>query len=119
MKFLWCTIQVKNLAASVAFYREIVGLEVARQMDGPDGPRIVFLQSEGSQVELIQSAEDAIEIGKDISLGFEVKSIEEKIAFLAEKGIPVAAGPFQPNPHVKFFYIPDPDGLKIQFVENL
>jgi lactoylglutathione lyase len=109
---------VKDLAASVAFYKEIVGLDVMRQMDGPNGPRIVFLGSEGSQVELIQSASDAIEIGKDISLGFEVSSIEEKMAFLSEKGIPVAAGPFQPNPHVRFFYILDPNGLKIQFVQH-
>jgi lactoylglutathione lyase len=119
MKFLWCTIHVRDLAASEAFYRDIVGLPVKRRMEGPNGPRILFLGDEGSEVELIQAAAGAIEIGKDISLGFAVDSIEEKMAFLAEKGIPVAEGPFQPNPHVKFFYILDPDGLKIQFVENV
>ncbi|NLD60699.1 MAG: VOC family protein [Clostridiales bacterium] len=118
MKFLWCTIQVKDLAASEAFYREIVGLEVKRRMDGPSGPRIAFLGGEGSEVELIQSDKGEIEIGGDISLGFEVKSLEEKMAFLARKGIPLAAGPFQPNPHVRFFYILDPNGLRIQFVER-
>lgn len=119
MKFLWCTLHVKDLAESVAFYREIVGLEIARRMDGPNGPRIVFLGSEGSQVELIQAEGGAAEMGRDVSLGFEVASVEEKMAFLSEKGIEVAAGPFQPNPHVKFFFVLDPNGLKIQFVENL
>ncbi len=118
MKFLHCTIQTKDLAASVAFYKEIVGLHVVRQLDGPNGPRIVFLEDEGSQIELIQSAKDTIEIGTDISIGFEVKSIEEMMAFLAEKGIPVAAGPFQPNPHTKFFYVLDPSGLRVQFAAH-
>lgn len=31
----------------------------------------------------------------------------------------VHSGPFQPNPSVSFFYILDPNGLKIQFVENI
>ncbi len=34
-------------------------------------------------------------------------------------GLPVQAGPFSPNPSIKFLYVLDPDGLKIQFVENV
>lgn len=26
---------------------------------------------------------------------------------------------YQPNPHVKFFYVKDPNGVAIQFVENM
>jgi lactoylglutathione lyase len=36
-----------------------------------------------------------------------------------DKGIPVESGPVQPNPHVKFFFIKDPNGMKIQLVENI
>jgi len=36
---------------------------------------------------------------------------------LKGKGIPVFAGPFEPSPHIKFFYIKDPNGYKIQLVE--
>lgn len=39
--------------------------------------------------------------------------------FLKDKGIEIQAGPFQPNPYIKFIYILDPNGLKIQFVENI
>ncbi|HBE76529.1 MAG TPA: glyoxalase, partial [Firmicutes bacterium] len=28
-------------------------------------------------------------------------------------------GPFQPNPHIKFFFVKDPDGFSVQFVENM
>ena len=48
-----------------------------------------------------------------------MKSVDEMMNFVKEKGIVVESGPFQPNPHVKFFYIMDPNGLKIQFVENM
>lgn len=57
-------------------------------------------------------------IGSDISLGFAVKSIDEKIAFLEGKGIKLHSGPFAPNPQTKYFFIIDPNGLKIQFVQN-
>ena len=54
-----------------------------------------------------------------ISLGFEVKSVDEKIKFIKEKGLEVDSGPFQPNPHIRFFYVKDPTGVSIQFVENM
>lgn len=41
-----------------------------------------------------------------------------KINSLKEKGIDIESGPFQPNPNVKYFYIVDPNGLRIQFVES-
>jgi lactoylglutathione lyase len=54
----------------------------------------------------------------DISLGFEVASVEEKMASLKAQGIPIHSGPFSPDAHVKFFYVLDPNGLRIQFVEH-
>jgi lactoylglutathione lyase len=36
---------------------------------------------------------------------------------IKEKGIEIYDGPHQPNPNTKFFYVLDPNGLKIQFVE--
>jgi lactoylglutathione lyase len=46
-------------------------------------------------------------------------SVDEMMAFVKEKGIPIHSGPFQPNPNTKFFFIIDPNGLKIQFVERI
>jgi len=46
-----------------------------------------------------------------------VESVDEMIDFVKEKGIELYDGPFQPNPDTKFFYVLDPNGLKIQFVE--
>jgi len=41
------------------------------------------------------------------------------ISDLKEKGIDIHSGPFQPNPDIKFFYLLDPNGLKVQLVENI
>lgn len=120
MKFCWTTIMVKNLEESLKFYQEIIGLPVDRRFKAGPGKEIVFLGAGETKVELIQ--DDALEevtIGEDISLGFLVNSLDEMMEFVKTQGIPIHSGPIQPNPHVKFFYVLDPDGLKIQFVENM
>ncbi|KUO49085.1 MAG: glyoxalase [Desulfitibacter sp. BRH_c19] len=120
MKFCWVTIAVKNMEDSLKFYREIVGLVVDRKFEAGPGVEIAFLGDGETKVELIcNEANKEVNIGQDISLGFEVKSVKEMMAFVQEKGISIHSGPFQPNPHVKFFFVIDPNGVKIQFVENI
>lgn len=120
MKFCWVTLMVKNMDESLQFYKEIVGLEVKRRFKAGAGVEIAFLGDGETQVELIcdENKKETI-IGQDISLGFEVNTVGEMIAFIKEKGIDIYSGPFEPNPHIRFFYIMDPNGLKIQFVENI
>lgn len=73
-----------------------------------------------TKVELIgNGTNQEVNMGEDISLGFEVGSVDEMFNVVKEKGIEIHSGPFQPNPHVKFFFVRDPNGLKIQFVENM
>jgi lactoylglutathione lyase len=120
MKFCWTTIIVKNLEESLKFYQEIVGLKVSRKFNGGPDVEIAFLGEGGTDVELMcNKANKEFNVGKDISLGFEVDSLDEMITFVKGKGIDVHSGPFQPNPHIKFFYVMDPNGVKIQFVENM
>jgi lactoylglutathione lyase len=81
---------------------------------------IAFMGEGETKVELIYNGKSKdISIGEDISLGFEVDSAEEMMTAVKEKGVEIHSGPFQPNPHVKFFFVLDPNGLKIQFVENI
>jgi lactoylglutathione lyase len=120
MKFCWCTLRVKNMEESLKFYQEIVGLSLDRKFKAGPGAEIAFLGDGETKVELLcNEASKEISIGQDISLGFEVNSVDEMMAFVKEKGIAIHSGPFQPNPHVKFFYVMDPNGLKIQFAENI
>jgi lactoylglutathione lyase len=88
-------------------------------MGASPGREIVFLGEGETKVELICGNDgQSSNIGKDIAIGFEVKSLDETMAMVQEKGIAIFSGPVQPNPHIRFFYVLDPDGLKVQFVEN-
>lgn len=120
MKICWVTIIVKNMEESLRFYYEIVGLNIDKRFEAGPGTEIVFLGDGETKVELICSEDTKdISIGQNISLGFEVDSVDDMMAFVKEKGIAIHSGPFQPNPNLKFFYVLDPNGVKIQFVETI
>jgi len=120
MKFCWSTLMVKNLEESLKFYKEIVGLNVIRRFNAGPGVEIAFLGEGETKIELIcNEASKDLSFGQAISLGFEVNSVDEMMVIVKEKGVVIHSGPFQPNPHTKFFYVQDPNGLKIQFVENI
>jgi len=120
MTYCWTTITVTDLRKSLAFYQDIIGLSITRRMQPNPDMEIVFLGDGETQVELIWNrVTTAVSYGKDISMGFVVDSLDGFRKLLEEKSLPVHSGPFQPNPFIKFLYIQDPDGLKVQLVENI
>lgn len=120
MKFCWSTLNVKNMEESLKFYEEVVGLTLDQRFQAGPGKEIAFLGDGETKIELIHNADNGdIDIGKDISWGFKVNSLDEMVHFITEKGIAIEDGPYQPNPNTKFFYVLDPNGLRIQFVETL
>jgi len=52
-------------------------------------------------------------------MGFQVDSLDQMLEFLRSKGVAIAVPPVQPNPHIRFFYVEDPDGVRVQFVEMM
>jgi lactoylglutathione lyase len=120
MKFCFTTLMVKNLEESLKFYRDLVGLNVNRRFNAGPGVEIAFLGDGETKIELIcNKATKEVSFGTDISIAFEVNSVDEMMTFVKEKGMGIHSGPFKPNEHIKFFYILDPNGLKIQFIENI
>ena len=61
----------------------------------------------------------SIEPGNAVTLGFRVDSLDEMIKFVNERGIEIKTGPVQPNPTVKYFIVQDPNGIKVQFAEQM
>lgn len=117
--FKWTTLNVKNLEESLSFYENIVGLKVVNRFPAGPSMEIAFLGEGETKIELICDQNNTqIDLGKDISMGFGVESVDEMIQFVESKGIAVHSGPFQPNPSSKFFFVLDPNGLKIQFIEG-
>ena len=119
MKFCWTTLTVKNMEESLKFYEEIIGLSVNHRFEAGPNMEIAFLGQGETKIELICNKDvREVNMGEHISLGFEVSNLDEMMALVKERGIAIHSGPFQPNPNTRFFFILDPNDLKIQFVES-
>ena len=120
MGFCWSTLNVKSLEESISFYRDIIGLDVVNEFSAGPQKKIVFLGKGETKIELICDEQNQdIQIGKDISWGFEVDSLDKTLALVKENGIQIKEEPYQPSKHTRFFFIQDPDGMTIQIVENI
>ena len=106
------------MSESLKFYEEIVGLKVINRFPAGPNTEIVFLGDGETKIELLcdENSKD-VNVGNDISWGFEVDSLDDMMTLVKEKDIEIESGPFQPNPQTRFFFVRDPNGLKIQFVE--
>ncbi|MCL2883420.1 MAG: VOC family protein [Coriobacteriia bacterium] len=117
MQFRHVTLQVKDLKASLKFYEELVGLKITNQIDDGHGNQIVFLSSGGTEVELITSKNEPAP-GATMSLGFVPESLEDTLAKAKEMGFEALGGIFSPNPATRFFFVKDPDGYRVQFMQT-
>ncbi|MEI6346808.1 MAG: VOC family protein [Bacteroidota bacterium] len=120
MRYCWTTLYVKNMVESLRFYQDVIGLQLNRISKISPEFELAFLGSGETQVELIYDQSKELDYTNSmISLGFQTESLEVLIEKLNQKGISVLAGPIQPNPSLRFFYILDPNGIKVQFIEFL
>ncbi len=120
MRFCWSTLEDKNLEESIRFYVDIIGLDVVSRFSTGSGLSIAFLGDGDTKIELIcDGKEENTVVGNDISWGFEVKSLDSALSLINEKGIPIDSGPIQPTPKTKYCFIRDPNGMRIQLVENI
>jgi lactoylglutathione lyase len=118
MKFLWTTLSVADFDRSLKFYQEVVGLPLKRRMD-PPGMNIAFLGEGETAIELIyDSKRPQVDLKSPVAIGFKVENLAAALADFQAKGVKIDAGPFKPNPQVQFFYVRDPDGMNVQFVEE-
>jgi lactoylglutathione lyase len=110
---------VKNMDESLKFYTEVIGLEIAGRFEAIPGLELAFLGTGDTQIELVCSEESQRSaVGDAVSYGFEVDSLDAALTMVEEKGIPIHSGPFV-HPNVKYFFIKDPNGLKIQLKQSI
>ena len=116
MKMLHVTIQTCRFEEELKFYQEIAGLAITRDMR-PMGREMVFLaNAEGeTEIEIIGNPGAADAGNEYLSVGFRTEDVEAKREELVAMGLE-ASPMVSPNPHVKFFYVKDPAGVRVQFM---
>lgn len=120
-KLLHTRYRVEDLARTVDFYKDVLGLEEIRRLKSPRGSELVFLKAPGSE-ELIEicsfPGSGPVVVGSDIThLAFEVADLEKFAAHAAAKGYPLSDGPTTSSTGTVFAFIDAPEGYEIELIQ--
>jgi len=116
MRIKHVTIHTADLQTSIAFYQQILGLHIVRDLREITKMPIVFLADDPQLpcIELIEDAQQAYS-GSGLSIGFQTDDVEAQHARLTAAGF-TPSPIISPNPATRFFFIKDPNGVSIQFI---
>jgi lactoylglutathione lyase len=126
MRILHTMLRVGDLDRSLAFYRDVLGMQLLRRKDYPEGKftlAFVGYQSEddGAVIELTHNWDtDRYEIGNGYGhIALEVDDAAKTCELVRQRGGKVTreAGPMKHGTTVIAF-VEDPDGYKIEFIEK-
>jgi lactoylglutathione lyase len=119
MKLEYVTMHVADLAASIAFYEEVLGFRLVRRFSPRPGMEIAFLgDGAGGQVEFISGGDGPTFVGKGISLGFTVPDIEATAALLRGKAVTILAGPLSMPNGLRMLRARDLNGMELGFIQE-
>lgn len=115
--------RVNDLAASVKFYTEALGLTVSRQHTSPRGAQLVFLATPNSaeEIELCQmpAGAEPVKVQSDLThLAFEVENLEKFASEAAAKGYPLSDGPTKTGSGSVIAFIDAPEGYEIELIQR-
>ena len=114
--------RVSDMDQTLAFYQEVLGLEVVERKVSPRGSHLAFLAVPNSE-ELIElcsfPASGPVKVQEDlVHLAFEVDNLDRAIGVLKEKNIPITDGPTQTSTGSRFIFIDAPDGYEVELIER-
>jgi lactoylglutathione lyase len=117
MKISHVTICTKNLEESIRFYTEVLGCAVKRRFQGGPNEEICFVNADSVDIELIGGLSEGINYDPNprVSIGFPVDDLDAKHEYIKTKATDVT-DIVSPNPHVRFFFFNDPNGVRLQFI---
>lgn len=107
---------------TIAFYCNILGLEVVDQKVSPRGSHLAFLAVPNSE-ELIElcsfPTSGPVTVQEDlVHLAFQVENLEDSINELNEKHVTITDGPTTSSSGSRFIFIDAPDGYEIELIEQ-
>lgn len=124
MRMLHTMLRVGNLDRSIDFYTNVLGMQLLRQQDYPDGKfTLAFVgygdESANTVIELTHNWDtDHYDLGEGYGhIAIEVDDVYEAVEELKERGGKVirAAGPMNAGTTIIAF-IEDPDGYQVELI---
>lgn len=117
MKINHLTIQTIKFQEEIDFFVEHIGLSLIKDLRA-FGKNIVFLTSGPGDpmIEIIENSEANNSGNEHISIGFKVENVDTKRKELMKSSFEVTPM-IRPMPNVTMFFVKDPAGVTIQFIE--
>jgi lactoylglutathione lyase len=121
-KLLHTRYRVSDLDKTVAFYRDVLGLEEVRRITSGRGSQLVFFKAPGSE-ELIEickyDASGPVQVGPDLThLAFEVGDIEAFARHSTSLGYPLSDGPHKSSSGSLIAFVDAPEGYEIELIQH-
>lgn len=114
MVFALTTLHVKDLDESVRYYTENFGMPVIARFPAGDHEIAMLGEAGHAHLELIGDGTGDVD-SSQFSIGFYV----DDAGTLAKRLDEGFVGPISPNPHIRFFFVRDPDGYSVEIIEEL
>jgi lactoylglutathione lyase len=120
-KLLHTRYRVEDLEKTVAFYRDVLGLQEVRRMTSGRGSQLVFFKAPQSEeeIEICKFDESGpVQVGPDLThIAFEVDDLEQFARDAAAKGHPLSDGPHKSSSG-RIAFIDAPEGYEIELIER-
>ncbi len=121
-KLLHTRYRVADLEKTIAFYRDVLGLEEVRRSTSGRGSQLVFFKAPGSE-ELIEICKfdksGPVQVGPDLThLAFEVEDMDAFAKHSATLGYPLSDGPHQTSTGSVIAFVDAPEGYEIELIQH-
>src|SRR5438309_10616609 len=121
-KLLHTRYRVTDLEKTVAFYRDVLGLQETRRHLSGRGSHLVFFKAPGSeeQIEICKyDASGPVQVGPDLThLAFEVEDLDAFAKHAAAKGYPLSDGPHRSPSGSVIAFIDAPEGYEVALIQK-
>jgi lactoylglutathione lyase len=121
-KLLHTRYRVDDLEKTVAFYRDVLGLQEVRRMTSGRGSQLVFFKAPKSdeEIEICKFDESGpVQVGPDLThLAFEVEDLEKFAREAAAKGYPLSDGPHRTEGGSLIAFVDAPEGYEIELIQR-
>ena len=122
-KLLHTRMRVNDLARTVKFYQDALGLKLTRQHTSPRGAQLAFLATPNSdeEIEICQMPAGAppVQVQPDLMhLAFEVENLAAFAAAIKAKGYVLSDGPTTTGSGSVIAFIDAPEGYEVELIQR-